>query len=76
MLMHLNFGREGGMASFAILDPQGNEADFFYQYDTRKGGQTGFVLDGVDGALTWAQLVQEYPAHVARRDKQATGAAA
>lgn len=76
MVMHMNFGRDGGAATYAVFDPDGNEADFAYQYDTRLGGRNGFTLAGVDGVLTWAQLVQEYPAYVARRDKQATGATA
>lgn len=67
MKLHMNFGEEGGAASFRILDPEGREMPFAYQYDTRKGGLTGFALPGVDRILTWADLRAEWPAFVERK---------
>lgn len=66
MNVHFNFGREGGSASYTIYAPDGNAMPFWYQYDTRKGGLTGFVLPDVEGVMTWAQLVAAWPAFVAR----------
>jgi hypothetical protein len=47
MVMHMNFGSAGGAATFTVHDPDGKQAEFGYQYDTRKGGRTGFTLDGI-----------------------------
>lgn len=61
MLMHMNFGEDGGAATYEICDPDGNKAPFGYQYDTRKGGLTGFTLPGIEGVMTWAQLRAKWP---------------
>ncbi|MBL8474431.1 MAG: hypothetical protein JNM98_21765 [Rhodocyclaceae bacterium] len=73
LLMHMNFGDEGGAASFEIKDPKGNAAPFGYQYDTRRGGITGFTLPGVDGAMTWAQLRAKWPEWRAAQAANAKG---
>jgi hypothetical protein len=36
------------------MDPDGKFMPFTYQYDTRKNGKTGFVLNGE--VLTWNEL--------------------
>ena len=61
MTMHLNFGRDGGAATFSIHDESGNLLPIGYQYDTRKGGFTGFTLPGVEGVMTWPALHARYP---------------
>ena len=72
MSMHLNYGSAGGAATFTIHDPDGKQAEFGYQYDTRKGGRTGFTLDGIKDVMTWDQLRAAWPAWVAGK----TGGAA
>ena len=72
MSMHLNYGSAGGAATFTIHDPEGNLAEFGYQYDTRKGGRTGFTLDGIEEVMTWVRLREVWPAWVAAK----TGSAA
>lgn len=61
MLLHMNFGKEGGAARFSIYDPDGTEMPFGYQYDTRKGGLTGFTAPGIDDVMTWAELRERWP---------------
>lgn len=61
MVMHMNFGEEGGAATFRIKDPDGNDAPFGYKYDTRKEGLTGFTLPNVKGVMTWAELRAKWP---------------
>lgn len=60
MVMHLNFGSDGGSGIYDIFDPDGRKAPFGYQYDTRKNGLTGFTLAGVEGVMTWAELRAHY----------------
>ena len=72
MTLHMNYGSAGGAATFTIHDPEGNLAEFGYQYDTRPGGLTGFTLDGINAVMTWDQLRVAWPAWVAKR----TGGAA
>lgn len=67
LLMHMNFGEAGGAAIYEISDPDGNKAPFGYQYDTRKGGLTGFTLPDVEGVMTWAQLRAKWPEWVAAK---------
>lgn len=66
LLLHLNFGPQGGAASYEIrID--GKATPIIYQYDTRKGGLTGFSLPDVDGVLTWSELRAEWPAFLKRQ---------
>lgn len=68
MKMHMNFGRGGGAATYAIHDPQGNEMPITYQYDTRKGGITGFSLPGVEQVFPcWADVAAYWPTFVKGR---------
>lgn len=68
MTMHLNFGSEGGLGTYECFYPNGDKAEFWYQYDTRKGGLTGFCLPGDDErAMTWAELREELPKWKAAR---------
>ena len=59
--MHMNFGSDGGAASYTIKDETGADTPIGYQYDTRKGGLTGFFLPGVEGVMTWAELRAKWP---------------
>lgn len=70
-LMHMNFGDEGGAATYDIYNPSGVKAVFGYQYDTRKGGLTGFLLPKIDGVLTWTQLRHKWPIWIAERKQVA-----
>lgn len=66
--MHMNFGPEGGAATYSIHDPAGAETPIAYQYDTRKGGVTGYSLPGVERAFKrWSDLVAYWPAFVKAR---------
>jgi hypothetical protein len=62
MTLHLNFGSEGGAATYDIFDPEGRKMPFGKQYDTRKGGLTGFTVAGVEGVMNWAELRAHYAA--------------
>jgi hypothetical protein len=62
--MHMNFGRGKGVGLYSVLDPEGRLMPFAYQYDTRKGGLTGFTVEGRDDALTWEQLVAYWPQYL------------
>jgi hypothetical protein len=57
MIMHINFGGDGGMASYDCFYPDGSIAPFKWQYDTRKGGLTGFFLPNIEGVMSWSELV-------------------
>jgi hypothetical protein len=61
MTLHLSFGRGKGAATYKVHDPAGHEMPIGFQYDTRKGGLTGFTLPGRDGVLTWPELVAYWP---------------
>lgn len=69
MVMHLNFGGDGGAGTFTVHDPDGMQMPFGYQYDTTKGGLTGFSLPGTDGVLTWKELVAAWPEFIKPKDK-------
>lgn len=64
MVMHLNFGHGkngGGAATFKIKDASGAETPIGYQYDTRKGGQNGFSLPGIEPLMSWNELREMWP---------------
>lgn len=81
MALHLNFGEDGGAATFRIHDPEGRPLPITYQYDTRKPTakvvpyRTGFAIDGFgppDGGdrpvfARWADVVAVYPTALAER---------
>ena len=70
MVMHLNFGREGGSATFTIHDPDGEEMPFGYQYDTRKGGLTGFTIPAEpDDVISWHVLRERWP-HIDKQEAE------
>ena len=72
MTMHLNFGSGKGAATFEVANEHGEKMPIAYQYDTRKGGLTGFTLPGVKPCMTWDQLRKIWPRWIARaRAKQA-----
>jgi hypothetical protein len=68
MQMHLKF-QDGGAATFDIFDPQGEKALFGYQYDTRPGGLTGYVLPGIKEVMTWRQLRNAWPEWIKTRGR-------
>lgn len=61
MLCHMNFGGDGGAATFEIIDTGGNTTPIGYQYDTRKNGLTGYTLPNVEGVMTRAELRDRWP---------------
>ncbi len=65
MNMHLNFGSDGGMGTYECFYPDGTIAPFRWQYDTRKGGLTGFLLPEIAGVMSWAELVFKWQEYVA-----------
>lgn len=67
MLMHMNFGSKGGAATYEIFDNAGHKMSIGYQYDTCKGGLTGFSLEDVKGVMSWKELVAAWPAWIAER---------
>jgi hypothetical protein len=72
MLMHLNFGGAGGAASYEVKNQSGETMPIGYQYDTRKGGFSGFTLPGVKTCMSWDELREIWPRWIARaRAKQA-----
>lgn len=71
--MHLNFGHGkngGGMGLYAIHDPEGNETPIKYQYDTRKGGETGFFVDEIQHCVSWKELRELWPTVLAKRQEK------
>jgi hypothetical protein len=54
MTLHINYGLDGGAGFYDVMDPDGKFMPFTYQYDTRKNGKTGFVLNGE--VLKWDEL--------------------
>jgi hypothetical protein len=72
MKMHMNFGPEGGAATYEVYGPEGKEMPISYQYDTRKKGAnpTGFFIHGVDQVFKrWADLCSYWPTYIAERTK-------
>lgn len=69
MQMHMNFGEEGGAATYAIRGPGGVKMPIHYQYDTRKkGGPTGFFIDGVEQVFKrWTDLATYWPTFISER---------
>jgi hypothetical protein len=69
MQMHMNFGKGQGGATYTIKDKEGRLMPFGYQYDTRKGGLTGFTLSTRDGVMTWAELVAYWPDYLKKKSE-------
>lgn len=87
MALHLNFGEDGGAATFRIHDPEGRPLPITYQYDTRKPTAkvvpypTGFAIDGFyppDGGdrpvfIRWSDVAAVWPTALAEhRAKETT----
>lgn len=75
MVIHMNFGEDGGAANYTVHDADGNLMPITHQYDTRKkdANPTGYFLDGVEQCFSkWADLAAYWPEFIASR----TGAAA
>lgn len=70
MSLHMNFGSAGGAATFEVLDPDGKPCEFGYQYDTRKGGLTGFNLPNIDKTMTWSELRAAWPEWIKTRGRE------
>jgi hypothetical protein len=71
MVMHLNFVGGKASATFEVLDEKGNVTPIGYQYDTRKGGLTGFTLPGLDPVMSWDELRAIWPTFVERKEAEA-----
>jgi hypothetical protein len=61
MTTHLNFGGDGGCGMYTVHDPDGNLTPIGYQYDTRKGGLTGFVHANDESVMSWSELRAKWP---------------
>lgn len=66
LLMHLNMGRAGHCAVYAVVDDAGKPTPIRYQYHTKDPCLNGFTLEGLDGVVSWAQLRDAWPAWVER----------
>jgi hypothetical protein len=78
MVLHMNFGggKNGGKsATFAVFMPDKGATPIGYQYDTRKGGLTGFTLPGVKPVMTWPELCSIWPIWIERARKKQKSAA-
>jgi hypothetical protein len=62
MVYHMNFGREGGLASYEVFDADGRKVPFRWGYDTREGGGRGFYIPSREGYHTWQQVREHYRA--------------
>lgn len=56
----------GGIGIYTVYDPSGRSMPFGYQYDTSKGGLTGFTLPDIDGVMGWTELRREWPKYLER----------
>ena len=70
LIMHLNFGDEGGSATYTIKDEAGREMPIIYGYDTRKPAVKGFKLDGIEEIMTWAELRAKWPEWLAANETE------
>ena len=69
MIIHMNFGEDGGAAKYSIHGPDDIDMPIAYQYDTRKdSAQKGFYLHGVERIFTWPDLVAYWPEFIAGYD--------
>lgn len=59
MELHMNFGSEGGAATYSIFDEKGRRTNVGYAYDTRKGGESGFYVNG-SKLMSWAELRSQF----------------
>lgn len=69
MTLHLNYGRDGGVGAYEVRDEAGELTPITYHYDTRKGGQTGFALPGIEPLMTWTELRDMWPVWLAKQDE-------
>jgi len=82
MVMHLNYGPDGGAATYSIHDEHGRRTNIGYAYDTRKSkaaphGESGFFVNGSE-LMTWVELRRRYAELIAppvRRWKADAGGA-
>lgn len=57
MILHWNFGGDGGRGEYKIMDKTGKEMPFGWIYDTRKEvNKRGFVHPDCPDFMTWDQL--------------------
>jgi hypothetical protein len=72
LIMHINFGDDGGAANYNIKGIDRQELPITYQYDTRKDADypKAFFIDGVEQAFkSWAELVAYWPTFIAERSQ-------
>lgn len=72
MTLHMSFSG-GGTGSYVVKDAAGNETPIGYHYDTRKGGQSGFSLPGIEPLMTWAELRQIWPTFLSKQAQAPSG---
>lgn len=59
-VMHTTFEDGNSAGKYALVDLNGQPMPFGYEFDTRKGGLTGFTVQGVEDTMTWDQLSQYF----------------
>lgn len=69
--VHMNYGRDGGAATYTIRDERGRQTNIGYAYDTRKSkeaprGESGFFVNG-SKLMPWKQLRERYAELIAPR---------
>lgn len=55
MHTHINYGRDGGAATYNIFDEKGRLTNIGYACDTRGEGESGFFVNG-SGLMSWHEL--------------------
>lgn len=71
LTIHLNFGEEGGAATYRVLMGEAT-LPVSYQYDTRQRPAfiTGYFIDGIDKVFsTWAEVAGYWPTFLKDRQK-------
>lgn len=71
LICHLNYGADGGSATYSVKDADGQEMPFVYGYDTRKPPVKGFKLPGDEAIMTWEQLRARWPEWVREQEQTA-----
>lgn len=70
LIMHMNYGFEGGSATYRLKDETGREMPIIYGYDTREPAVSGFKLKGSNDILTWREVRAKWPAWLAEHEKE------
>ena len=68
LTMHMKFA-DGGAAAYEVFDENSRPMPIDFQYDTSRGGETGFSLRGVPVVMSWEQLRVRWIDWIAERKK-------